>query len=193
VLDQRLFDLKRWIVIEWPNDISQQPKVVGDSRTRPEGIPLAGTLRNTKAANQECVEIPLVVARSQAQIQWIQVQHPNSISRNRMMYDLRCQFPGALDPELSRQSNEAFAILHEVYAQVYRSNWANLVTGDLKTHNPTVDALWIPELQDINFNHQPPTTRDPALVVRLDGAVYLVGTWQVEREQSIEDLIAEFS
>lgn len=193
-VDPRLFQLERWLTVEWSHQISP-PVIVGEGRSRPEEVSLAGSLRNTRKESKECCKIPLVLRRSE---QWHRrtlpmLKHPNASVRSHAGYfNLECSFPGKLDVRLTQQANEASAIFYEGLAKLCRSEYALLV-NELKNSPPTLDALWIPVLNDLNFTAQPPVTRDPALVVSFAQELFLVGTWEVEQEVSIETLIREFS
>jgi hypothetical protein len=181
LIDQRLLDLERWLIIHWEGSITLPPTIVAEHRAKPEAVPLAGELANTRKQTTECVKVPLVLRRSEMlhHRRLPIVKHPNASARSwRGEYALTCRFPGELDPSLYPVANEALAMFHDQMARLYRSDWAHLAF-DLKNAVPTLDALWIPRLSDLGFVSQSPQICDPVLVVRFSEHLFLAGSWQM--------------
>lgn len=192
LLDQRLFNLERWLMVEWQG-VDEPPMIFAEQRSKPEGLLAAGFVSKKASGGsvQQYIKIPLVLRRLSGLGKVLPLKHPKSRSRWQGLHSLTCQFPGSLNQALVRSAHEATAIFYEALAQLSRSDWAYLAEN-LRYNSPSIDALWIPRLCDIGVVITPPQTRDPALVVSFNNQLFLVGTWQAE-EDPIEALISEFT
>ena len=114
-----------------------------------------------------------------------------------------------LTPDVKQAAAEADACAYEIFAKALRtpqlreilhnSTYRNKLcsTMDVKLSNPTLaplHILWRPDPEEIKVHLPPlPPDPDPALLLEFGKDLYLITTWNVEKELPFEHFLMEYA